>query len=40
MEDSFESMKRIQAEILKEGKFDKTIFIDLCLSLLGKSKFS
>jgi len=40
MEASFESMKKIQTEILEAGKFDKDIFIDLCLSLLGKSKFS
>jgi len=39
-EDPFGSMKRIQTEILEAGKFDKDLFIELCLSLLGKNKFS
>jgi HD-GYP domain-containing protein (c-di-GMP phosphodiesterase class II) len=38
--DPFSAMKIIQDEILKEGLFDKYIFKDLCLSLLGKSKYS
>jgi len=38
--DPFSAMKVIQDEILKEGLFDKYIFKDLCLSLLGKSKYS
>jgi HD-GYP domain-containing protein (c-di-GMP phosphodiesterase class II) len=36
----FGAMKIIQDEILKTGKFDKDIFTDLCLSLLGKRKYS
>ena len=38
--DPFSAMKTIQDEILTEGLFDKYIFKDLCLSLLGKSKYS
>ena len=38
--DPFGAMKIIQNEILKEDLFDKYIFKDLCLSLLGKSKYS
>jgi len=38
--DPFGALKIIQDEILKEGHFDQYIFKDLCLSLLGKSKYS
>ena len=35
----FGSMKLIQDEIFEEGKFDKSIFKDFCLSLLEKGRF-
>ena len=32
----FDALKKIQDEVLAEGKFDKKIYRDLCLSLSGK----
>ena len=39
-EGSFSALRIIQDEMLKEGKFDKTIFRDLCLSLIGQRKYN
>lgn len=39
-EEPFGALKIIQNEMLKEGKFDKEIFRDLCLSLIGKKSYS
>jgi HD-GYP domain-containing protein (c-di-GMP phosphodiesterase class II) len=36
----FGALKTIQDEILTQGKFDKNIFKELCLSLYGKGKYS
>lgn len=36
----FEALKIVQDEILREGKFDKDIFKNFCLSLLGKTRYS
>ena len=38
--DPFSALKLIQDEMLDMGKFDKEIFTELCLSLLGKTKYS
>ena len=39
-ENPFGALKIIQDETLKEGKFDKNIYRDLCLSLIGKRKYT
>lgn len=39
-EDPFSALRIIQKEILTDGKFDKTIFRDACLSLLGKKQYT
>jgi HD superfamily phosphohydrolase YqeK len=39
-EDPFGALRIIQNEILEEGKFDKEIFRNLCLSLVGKRQYA
>lgn len=39
-EGSFSALRVIQNDMLKDGKFDKIIFRDLCLSLIGQRKYN
>lgn len=39
-ENPFGALRIVQEEIMADGKFDKTIFRDICLSLIGKRQYS
>ena len=38
MKKPFDAMSLIKKEVLKEGRFDKTVFKNLCLSLSDKAR--